>query len=334
MTGKSDSTNSAVSAAMTAQSEWIRALVEIVSSSSGSATGLAASQPFDTAKTRAQFAQTSGTVTPSTSVVFREIVRTEGFTGLWRGMATPLMATSGFCAVLFFTYMHSKRFIHYCVPSLRMREDPATHSYAQTPRLSEFGCFVAGASTGFVSSFLQSPSDLAKTKMQAQSMRGKAISGEPFYQGSIHCLKVIAKSHGIRGIMQGQVATTARNVPATAVYFGTYETLKRKWAPETTTNSNSKPPFFVSLSCGGAAGLSYWLATYPIDVIKSRIQGDATEPSLRRYRGIAHCVRSTYAREGFSAFYRGLVPCLYRAAVCNAFTFAGYETIKSWINGV
>ena len=36
-------------------------------------------------------------------------------------------------------------------------------------------------------------------------------------------------------------------------------------------------------ACGGTAGVLYWLACFPVDVIKSAMMGDAIDPTQRKY---------------------------------------------------
>ena len=98
-------------------------------------------------------------------------------------------------------------------------------------------------------------------------------------------------------------------------------------------------------------GLGFWGPTYPIDVIKSSIQADSPDPRYKRYKGFFDCARQIHAHSGWRGFYKGLTPCLVRAAPAyaasvtrsahllllissddsNAFAWAGYEyTIRAF----
>ena len=63
----------------------------------------------------------------------------------------------------------------------------------------------------------------------------------------------------------------------------------------------------------GIAGVSSWLACFPADIIKSRMQSDAIDISNRKYSGWLDCVLKTYRNEGITGFTSGLGPCLFRA---------------------
>jgi hypothetical protein len=51
---------------------------------------------------------------------------------------------------------------------------------------------------------------------------------------------------------------------------------------------------------------------YPIDVIKSKIQTDALDPTKRQYKGMMDCIRKTWSKEGWRGFTGGLGPTLIR----------------------
>ena len=51
---------------------------------------------------------------------------------------------------------------------------------------------------------------------------------------------------------------------------------------------------------------------YPIDVIKSKIQTDALDPTKRQYKGMMDCIRKTWSKEGWKGFTGGLGPTLIR----------------------
>jgi solute carrier family 25 carnitine/acylcarnitine transporter 20/29 len=62
----------------------------------------------------------------------------------------------------------------------------------------------------------------------------------------------------------------------------------------------------------GAAGQRLIFSIYPIDVIKSKIQTDALDPTKRQYKGMIDCVRKTWSKEGWKGFTGGLGPTLIR----------------------
>lgn len=97
-------------------------------------------------------------------------------------------------------------------------------------------------------------------------------------------------------------------------------------------SSKDELSFFDLLLAGGLGGTAFWLACYPLDVIKSKLQVDSyTNP---RYKGIIDCGRQVAASEGVKGLFRGFMPALARSFPANAVCFAVYEATKSTINKV
>lgn len=74
----------------------------------------------------------------------------------------------------------------------------------------------------------------------------------------------------IAGHLQGLFTTMVRNVPANAVYLGTFEVLKNKAANYKQVSIPDLPAGYV-LGSAALGGILYWCAIYPVDVCKSAI---------------------------------------------------------------
>ena len=72
---------------------------------------------------------------------------------------------------------------------------------------------------------------------------------------------------------------------------------------------------------GGLAGEALWVASYPMDVVKSKMQSDGFGEKMR-YSGTMDCVRQTWRAQGMMGFWKGLGPTLLRAMPVSAGTFA------------
>ena len=77
---------------------------------------------------------------------------------------------------------------------------------------------------------LMAPSEVAKVRMQTQRNPHPSIASpqpvsKPKYQGSLHCLKVIAKEEGFGGLYKGCSALLCRDCASSAIYFLTYSAL-------------------------------------------------------------------------------------------------------------
>src|SRR4051812_37944741 len=85
------------------------------------------------------------------------------------------------------------------------------------------------------------------------------------------------------------------------------------------------------LMAGGIAGMGYWAATYPIDVIKSTMQTDSTVYAERKYKTIVETATKIWKRSGWRGFWKGFTPCMLRSFPANAVCFLGYEYIRKMI---
>jgi solute carrier family 25 (mitochondrial carnitine/acylcarnitine transporter), member 20/29 len=73
---------------------------------------------------------------------------------------------------------------------------------------------------------------------------------------------------------------------------------------------------------GGAVG---WLICYPLDLVKTRLQGDdLVKP---QYRGTIHCTVTAYREGGIRIFGRGLGATLVRSFLVDGVIFLVYDLI-------
>jgi solute carrier family 25 (mitochondrial carnitine/acylcarnitine transporter), member 20/29 len=79
------------------------------------------------------------------------------------------------------------------------------------------------------------------------------------------------------------------------------------------------------LLAGACAALSYWFSTYPLDVIKGRMQAMPYNPSTT----LLSVARTMYADGGLRSFARGLGPCAARAIPAGASLFATVDIVRT-----
>ena len=69
-----------------------------------------------------------------------------------------------------------------------------------------------------------------------------------------------------------------------------------------------------------------------LELIKSRMQADASDKAQRQYRSFMHCLRTTLAQEGVRGTFKGFVPCVTRAVPVNGAIFLAVSWAKSLIS--
>lgn len=71
------------------------------------------------------------------------------------------------------------------------------------------------------------------------------------------------------------------------------------------------------------------LLVYPLDTVKKRMQLNGQIPSVPRYNGLVHCVRSIVEQEGFGALYNGVTASLLKTSLSTGVTFMVFETVRA-----
>lgn len=102
----------------------------------------------------------------------------------------------------------------------------------QTPSLpngefSLYQIFSAGLLSGVFTTAIMAPGERIKCLLQIQA---SSAANEKKYNGTLDCAKKLYKQGGIRSIYKGTVATLMRDVPASGVYFATYDWFKKALA--------------------------------------------------------------------------------------------------------
>jgi len=175
--------------------------------------------------------------------------------------------------------------------------------------------------SGVFTTGIMAPGERIKCLLQIQHS-----ANEHKYNGPIDCAKQLYREGGIRSIYRGTALTFMRDVPASGVYFSTYEFLKRSLTPE--GHSTSDLSALKTLFAGGMAGIANWVVAIPPDVLKSRFQ---TAPA-GKYSGVGDVLRELIRTEGIRSLYKGIVPVMLRAFPANAACFLGYELTIKFLN--
>lgn len=132
----------------------------------------------------------------------------------------------------------------------------------------------------------------------------------------------------MRSIYRGTGATLLRDVPASGVYFATYEWLQIALAPKDKEKGGLSP--LRTMLAGGLAGIANWIYAIPPDVLKSRLQAGIEHfflvhlflktiltlafvaPEGTYPNGMRDVLKKLLREEGVTALYKGAVPVFLR----------------------
>lgn len=138
---------------------------------------------FRTSPIRTTWMHISGTLGSLKSIYVNE-----GVTAMWRGMGPTIVGVMPSRAIYFSTYSKSKQLL-------------AALNGGQENSLIHLA---SALTAGIVTSTATNPVWLVKTRMQLQS---SSKSANPIYRNSFHCLQVVAKTEGLRGLYKGLTAS-------------------------------------------------------------------------------------------------------------------------------
>lgn len=266
------------------------------------AAGVVLTQPLDYLTTRLQSSPLATPLRASRDVRL-----------LWRGVGPLLGAVPLNNALLFYGYGSGVR-----IAEAGKKRDEA----------SLMPIFVGGCAGGAAQSFLQSPVELIKVRLQLSQPDATLRTGDI----AARLLQPTSYAgFSIPPLMsRGLAATLLRDVVPHGVWFATYEWAKRVLGRRAASHhvlAKSEGPALPRLSvseqlaAGAIAATVAWVVGYPPDVIKTRVQMEGGVET------IGQAVHSLYAESGLSGFYRGLGLKLLRAIPMSAVGFLVYEEV-------
>lgn len=292
--------------------------------------------PIDVVKTRLQFQRKIQLVdNPNANVrmytgawdAFTSICKEEGLRGMYKGLPVRLLYITPAAAVSFTVYEQFMQAWNYNHEQLKQH-----HQVSWT---LPFLTLAAGGLARVLGTACRTPFDILKQQLQVEGQ---------IYRGSqsktiVETAKYIAKTDGMRGFWSGYGVTLMRDAPFAAIYFTSYESIKRlnAWLVEGKVEKKSMQ-HFVAGACAGAIATCF---TIPIDVVKTRyllfmlhhtFRLQTQIGATKQYNGIFHAFQTIYREEGLQAFAKGLGPRLAYIMPAAALTFTIYEELKNHIN--
>jgi solute carrier family 25 thiamine pyrophosphate transporter 19 len=248
----------------------------------------------------------NGPVYKGTLGTFKQILREEGITGLWKGNIPA--------ELLYLTY-GSVQFSAYTYLSQLLETIPAPY----TPPSSATS-FLSGAAAGAAATTATYPLDLLRTRFAAQ---GK----DRVYTSILESIRHIAQHEGPTGFFRGLGAGVSQIVPYMGLFFASYESLK----PIMATSPLPLPLGSSDAVAGIVASVLSKTAVYPLDTTRKRLQVQGpnraryVHRNIPTYTGVLMTLQHIWKHEGRRGMYRGLTVSLLKAAPASAVTMWTYE---------
>lgn len=227
-----------------------------------------------------------------------ETLRKEGFFALWRGNSATMARIVPYCAIQFTAHEQWKRVL---------KVDQNNRS---NQRL-----FLAGVLAGVTSQGMTYPLDMARARM--------AVTHKLEYATLRQVFQKIYITEGIGAFYRGFTPTIIGVIPYAGISFFTYDTLKRLYR-ERVNNAFVVPPL-ASLLFGAIAGIVSQSCSYPLDIVRRRMQTDTTG----KYKSILQTMAYVYRHEGFiKGLYKGLSMNWIKGPIAVGISYSTYDNIR------
>lgn len=200
----------------------------VVGASAARVLAAVAVSPLEMLRTRMQATSSSDRgVLRSTMIGLKEMVSTEGYLSLWRGLTLTLWRDVPFSAFYWWGYEYGrKRLDEARQQSAALLGKEKKVELSHTALLTD--SFLAGATAGAIAAFVTTPFDVGKTRRQTvvndPGARLKTTSDNrtiPRLLYHIYC------SEGVAGLFKGWAARCLKVAPASAIMISSYEIGKK-----------------------------------------------------------------------------------------------------------
>ncbi|XP_030641776.1 calcium-binding mitochondrial carrier protein SCaMC-2-B isoform X4 [Chanos chanos] len=232
---------------------------------------------------------------------FTQMIREGGMRSLWRGNGINVLKIAPESAIKFMAYEQIKRLIG-----------------SKQETLGIFERLVAGSLAGAIAQSSIYPMEVLKTRL--------ALRKTGQYSGIVDCAKHVFQKEGVAAFYKGYIPNMLGIIPYAGIDLAVYETLKNSWLQRCATDS-ADPGVFVLLACGTISSTCGQLASYPLALVRTRMQAQASvegSPQMTMTGLFKHIVQT----EGATGLYRGLAPNFMKVVPAVSISYVVYENLK------
>ncbi|CAL4117018.1 unnamed protein product, partial [Meganyctiphanes norvegica] len=205
------------------------------------------------------------------------------------------------------------------------------NSYDIEPRLyvwldgnSSYLRFCAGSLAGITAQGLTYPLDMARARM--------AVTKRCMYSSLPQVFVKIWKNEGPLALYRGFTPTIIGVIPYAGTSFGIYETLKQYHKENSTAE---KPNPMERMLFGAVAGLVGQTSSYPLDIVRRRMQTAKVTGNGNHYKTIVGTLLKVYREEGVAhGLYKGLSLNWIKGPIAVGISFSCFDTMKIFLEQI
>ncbi|XP_029931037.1 calcium-binding mitochondrial carrier protein SCaMC-1-like [Myripristis murdjan] len=233
---------------------------------------------------------------------FKQMIREGGPASLWRGNGINVLKIAPETAIKFMAYEQYKKLLS-----------------PEGTKIQTHNRFMAGSLAGATAQTAIYPMEVLKTRLTLRK------TGQ--YSGMFDCAKKILKKEGVRAFYKGYIPNLLGIIPYAGIDLAVYESLKTTWLSYYAKDT-ANPGVLVLLGCGTISSTCGQLASYPLALIRTRMQAQASldvsdQPSM------STLVKNTLAKDGFFGLYRGILPNFMKVIPAVSISYVVYEYMKT-----
>uniref|UniRef100_A0A3Q2PF74 Solute carrier family 25 member 25a n=1 Tax=Fundulus heteroclitus TaxID=8078 RepID=A0A3Q2PF74_FUNHE len=232
-----------------------------------------------------------------------QMIKEGGTRSLWRGNGVNVIKIAPESALKFMAYEQIKRLIG---------SDKETLSIVER--------FVAGSLAGVIAQSTIYPMEVLKTRL--------ALRRTGQYAGISDCAKQIFRREGLGAFYKGYVPNMLGIIPYAGIDLAVYETLKNSYLQQYGANATD-PGVVVLLACGTVSSTCGQLASYPLALVRTRMQAQAVTEGNQHQTSMSGVFRQILQNEGPAGLYRGLAPNFLKVIPAVSISYVVYEHLKS-----
>ncbi|XP_006092679.1 calcium-binding mitochondrial carrier protein SCaMC-1 [Myotis lucifugus] len=231
----------------------------------------------------------------------RQMVKEGGIRSLWRGNGTNVLKIAPETALKFSAYEQYKKMLTW-----------------EGQKLGTFERFVSGSMAGATAQTFIYPMEVLKTRL--------AVGRTGQYSGLFDCAKKILKHEGMGAFFKGYIPNILGIIPYAGIDLAVYELLKSHWLDHFAKDTVN-PGVAVLLGCGALSSTCGQLASYPLSLVRTRMQAQAMiegSPQLN----MVGLFRRIISKEGVPGLYRGITPNFMKVLPAVGISYVVYENMK------
>ncbi|XP_013386568.1 mitochondrial coenzyme A transporter SLC25A42 isoform X3 [Lingula anatina] len=267
--------------------------------------------PLDRTKINFQISQTPYSY-KGAFLFIKNTVKNEGFFTLWRGNSATMARIIPYAAIQYAAHEQWKRLLN-------------PENNRSMPRSLPPGRrFVAGSLAGMTSVAATYPLDMVRARM--------AVTLKCRYKSLWEVFFKIYREEGILTLYRGFIPSFLGAVPYLGTSFFTYETCKKLLYEY---SGGKDPSAYQRLCFGALAGLCGQSASYPLDIVRRRMQTAGVTGKSSEYTGIIRTMRKVVQAEGvIGGLYKGLSMNWIKGPIAVGISFTTFETVQKYLRSL